>query len=298
MRLLRVGPAGQETPAVLVAGREDLAYDLSSLTTDIDGAFLSSGFRQRVEAAVAGGDLPTIRVSGQRIGAPMARPHAIYAIGLNYVAHAEEARTQTAVDLPIEPLVFTKAPNSLCGPQDDIVLPPNSTRGDWEVELGVVIATPCWQLPDTTAAAAAIAGYVAVNDVSERDWQLERSGQWMKGKSFPTANPAGPWLVTPDAIDDPANLTLHLSVNGEVRQNGNTADMVFDPAYLVWYLSQFVRLEPGDLIDTGTPDGVGLGMAQPTYLREGDLIDLAISGLGAHHNTVHIDTPVGPSEPS
>ncbi len=291
MRLLRVGPVGHETPAVLVAGREDLAYDLSSLTSDIDGAFLSGDFHRQIDAAITTGDLPTLELGGRRIGAPIARPHAIYAIGLNYVAHAEEARSATAVDLPAEPLVFTKAPNSICGPHDDINLPPGSSRGDWEVELGVVIATRCWQLPDITAAAAAIAGYVAADDVSERDWQLERSGQWMKGKSFPTANPVGPWLVTPDDIPDPAGLTLRLAVNGNERQQGNTADLLFDPPHLIWYLSQFVQLEPGDLINTGTPDGVGLGMKPPVYLQDGDVIDLSITGLGAHHNNVRIPRP-------
>jgi 2-keto-4-pentenoate hydratase/2-oxohepta-3-ene-1,7-dioic acid hydratase in catechol pathway len=291
MRLLRIGPVGHETPAVLVAGRDDLAHDLSSLTDDIDGAFLSGNFQGQIVAAIATGDLPTIELSGRRIGAPIARPHAIYAIGLNYVAHAEEARADTAVDLPPEPLVFTKAPNSICGPHDDITLPPGSARGDWEVELGVVVATRCWQLTDTTAAAAAIAGYVAADDVSERDWQLERSGQWMKGKSFPTANPTGPWLVTPDEIDDPADLTLRLAVNSQLRQHGNTADLVFDPSHLIWYLSQFVQLEPGDLIDTGTPDGVGLGMRPPVFLQDGDVIELSITGLGAHRNTVRIPEP-------
>ncbi|MHB1615143.1 MAG: fumarylacetoacetate hydrolase family protein [Actinomycetes bacterium] len=218
------------------------------------------------------------------MGAPIARPHAIYAIGLNYADHAAEA----AMELPTEPIVFSKAPNSLCGPTDDVTLPAGSLKGDWEVELGIVIGVATHGLASPDQAARCIAGYVAVNDVSERAWQIEHGGQWLKGKSFPTANPAGPWLVTPDEVDDDGSLRLRLAVNGSVKQDGTTADMVFGPYHLVWYLSQFVRLEPGDLIDTGTPAGVGMGATPPVFLADGDVMDLSITGLGEHRTVVHV----------
>jgi 2-keto-4-pentenoate hydratase/2-oxohepta-3-ene-1,7-dioic acid hydratase in catechol pathway len=284
MRLLRLGPPGKETPAVLVPGRENLAYDLSGLTPDIDGAFLRTLFQQTITEAIDAGALPTIEVAGVRVGAPIARPHAIYAIGLNYADHAVEA----AMELPGEPIVFSKAPNSLCGPTDDVRLPVGSVKGDWEVELGVVIGLVAHELSSPEQAARCIAGYIAVNDVSERAWQIERGGQWLKGKSFPTANPAGPWLVTPDEVGDVDSLRLRLLVNGSVKQDGTTADMVFGPHYLVWYLSQFVRLEPGDLIDTGTPAGVGMGATPPVFLADGDIMELSISGLGEHRTLVHV----------
>lgn len=280
MRLLRYGPVNSERPAVLAdPGQLDVAFDISSLTDDIDGAFLAGGGRDQVAAAVAERSLPQVDLRGQRVGAPIARPGSIYAIGLNYKDHAAEA----GLALPVEPMVFTKTPNSIVGPNDPIIAPPGSHKLDWEVELGIVIGQPALYLSDTAAAEGAIAGYVAVNDVSERDWQLNRGGTWMKGKSFPTSNPAGPWLVTPDEVNVGA-LSLSLSVNGQRKQSGSTADMVFDPTYLVWYLSQFLALEPGDLIDTGTPAGVGA--ASNTFLTVGDTIDLEITGLGAHRNSV------------
>ncbi len=281
MRFVRVGPMGSEIPGVILPG-EDHARDLSGITADIDGGFLSAlaELRPRIEA----GDLPPLERAGTRFGPPIARPHAVYAIGLNYRPHAEE----TQLELPTEPLVFSKAPNSLCGPEDDVVLPPGSEQGDWEVELGVVIGSPAYLLPDETAADAVVAGYVASNDVSERGWQFDRGGQWMKGKSFPTANPLGPYLVTPDEVPDPQALALTLAVDGLTRQSSNTANMVFGIRHLVWYLSQFVRLEPGDLINTGTPEGVAMGMVKPVYLTDGDEITLEIAGIGRHRNRVTI----------
>ncbi|WP_371574293.1 fumarylacetoacetate hydrolase family protein [Streptomyces sp. NBC_01314] len=284
MRFARVGAAGSEIPVLLTAESSERGYDLRPLTTDIDGSFLASGGMGRAAEAVVEGALPQLELRGQRMGPPIARPHAIYAIGLNYRDHAAE----TGMDLPSEPIVFSKAPNSLSGPADDIVFPADAHRGDWEAELGVVIGKRAHHVSDPREAAQSIAGYVAVNDVSERSWQLERGGQWLKGKSYPTFNPAGPVLVTPDEVGDVADLRLTLSVNGERMQQGSTADMIFDPHYLVWYLSQFVMLEAGDLINTGTPAGVGMGKTPARYLHDGDEITLSISGLGSQRNRVRM----------
>lgn len=281
MRFLRVGVAGTEVPAALPSGATR-PRDLRSITADIDGEFLNSWTKHR--ELIESDALPELEVANTRLGPPIARPHAIYAIGLNYRSHAAETR----LELPHEPLVITKAPNSISGPTDDIVLPPGSRAGDWEVELGVVIGARAYRLPNEAAASGAIAGYVAANDVSERSWQFDRGGQWLKGKSFPSANPVGPYLVTPDEISDVDSLDLTLTVNGEIRQQGSTADLVFKVPHLVWYLSQFVQLEPGDLINTGTPDGVGFGMVPPVYLADGDLIELSITQLGGHRTRVRV----------
>jgi 2-keto-4-pentenoate hydratase/2-oxohepta-3-ene-1,7-dioic acid hydratase in catechol pathway len=264
-------------------GDDGSAFDISSIAPDIDGRFLAGNGVARVAETLGQGRLPVLETTGLRISAPFARPHAIYGIGLNYRVHAAEA----GMSIPDEPIVFSKAPNSLCGPRDDIVLPPGSDKGDWEAELGVVIGRRAASLPDPDEAIEHIAGYVAVNDVSERAWQLERGGQWLKGKSAPTFNPAGPYLVTPDEID-PRALRLRLAVNGELMQDGSTEDMIFNPAYIVWYLSQFVTLEPGDLINSGTPAGVGMGQSPPRFLRDGDVIELSITGLGSHRSRVRV----------
>jgi 2,4-didehydro-3-deoxy-L-rhamnonate hydrolase len=188
--------------------------------------------------------------------------------------------------VPAEPIVFSKAPNTLVGPNDDVHIPRGSVSTDWEVELGVVVGARCRYLPDPAAARAAIAGYVVVNDVSERDFQLHRGGQWVKGKSAETFNPCGPWLVTPDEVADVGQLRLWLDVNGVRRQTGSTASMIFDPLFVVHYLSQFLVLEPGDLINTGTPPGVGMGQTPPTYLRPGDVMELGIDQLGHQRQAV------------
>jgi 2,4-diketo-3-deoxy-L-fuconate hydrolase len=216
------------------------------------------------------------------VGAPIARPHQILCIGLNYSDHAAE----TGQAVPAEPILFTKPPNTLIGPYDDVRLPRGSTKVDWEVELGVVIGRRSSYLRDAAAARESIAGYVLVNDVSERAFQLERGGQWSKGKSAETFNPAGPWLATTDEIADPMDLTLTLDVNGVRRQTGSTATMIFDPYFLVHYLSQFLVLEPGDLINTGTPPGVGMGLTPPVWLQAGDVMELAITGLGGARQLV------------
>ena len=282
MRLLRVGPPGGERPAVLVT---DTTYvDVSDMVRDYDAEFFESGgvkdLRAVVGERVAADSVRDL--AGQRVGPPVARPHQILCIGLNYRDHAAE----TGQAVPEEPIVFTKSPNTLVGPTDDVVLPRGSTKTDWEVELAIVIGQRCSYLPDREAAQAAIAGYAVCNDVSERAFQLERGGQWCKGKSAATFNPMGPWLVTPDEIPDPTSLDLWLDVNGVRRQTGSTATMVFDPATIVHYLTQFFVLEPGDVINTGTPPGVGMGMNPPVFLGAGDVVELGIRGLGNQRQTV------------
>lgn len=282
MRLVRVGDVGRERPGVLVD--DDRWVDLSEQVPDWGGDRLGDDHLTLVAAAVRGavrhGD--TQPLDGRRIGAPIARPHQILCIGLNYGDHARE----TGQDVPSEPIVFTKSPNTLVGPDDDVRSPRGSTHLDWEVELGVVVAARCRYLEDEEAARRSIAGYVVVNDVSERHWQLERGGQWLKGKSAETFNPAGPWLVTRDEVGDTGDLGMWLDVNGEARQRGSTSTMLFRPEFVVHYLSQFMVLEPGDLINTGTPPGVGMGMKPPTYLQVGDVVELGIDGLGRQRQRV------------
>ena len=282
MHLMRIGAVGAERPIVRI---DDATYvDVSDLVRDFDEAFFGSGGIARISGTVAervaSGDVKAF--AGERIGAPFARPHQILCIGLNYSDHAAE----TGQQVPDEPIVFTKSPNTLIGPNDEVRIPRGSTKSDWEVELGIVIGTRTSYLDSIDEARDAIAGYVLVNDVSERYFQLERSGQWSKGKSAETFNPAGPWLVTPDEIDDVCNLGMRLDVNGIRRQNGSTSTMVFDPYFIVHYLSQFMVLEPGDLINTGTPPGVGMGHSPQIWLQPGDEMDLEIDGLGEQHQRV------------
>ncbi len=276
MKLMRIGPLGAERPAVLVD--EGTYVDVSDIEATYDEAFFASGrigdLRDVVLGRAALGEVHPI--GDQRIGSPIARPHQVVCIGLNYRDHAEE----TGQAIPEEPILFTKPPNTVIGPHDTVHIPRGSVKTDWEVELGIVIGTRCRYLADEAEAARHIAGYVLVNDVSERAFQMERGGQWSKGKSAETFNPTGPYLVTPDEIDDVLALSMWLDVNGVRRQTGSTSTMLFSPTYLVHYLSQFMVLEPGDLIDTGTPPGVGLGMKPPTYLEAGDVVELGIDGLG------------------
>jgi 2,4-diketo-3-deoxy-L-fuconate hydrolase len=283
MKLLRIGPAGSEKPAVLV---DDHRYlDLSDVVSDYNEAFFGAGGIEMIRPIVA-----TRLASGsgihelgdQRIGAPFARPHQILCIGLNYRDHAAE----TGQAVPEEPILFTKSPNTLIGPNDEVRIPRGSTKPDWEVELGIVIGKRTSYLDSVEEAGDAIAGYCVVNDVSERAFQIERSGQWSKGKSAETYNPAGPWLVTPDEVPDVLALDIWLDVSGVRRQTGNTATMIFDPFFIVHYLSQFLVLEPGDLINTGTPPGVGMGMKPPIWLQAGDVMELGIQGLGTQRQPV------------
>jgi 2,4-diketo-3-deoxy-L-fuconate hydrolase len=281
MQLMRIGPPGAEKPIVRV---DDTSYvDVADLVTDFDSAYFAQGHDRLGEAVaerVAAGE--TTPFAGERIGAPIARPHQILAIGLNYRDHAAE----TGQAVPDEPILFTKSPNTLVGPNDPVRRPRGSAKLDYEVELGIVIGQRASYLDSPAQARAVIAGWVLVNDVSERAFQMERGGQWTKGKSAETFNPTGPWLATPDEIKDVNALDMWLDVNGERRQTGSTSTMVFDPYVIVHYLSQFMVLEPGDLIDTGTPPGVGMGFRPPRWLTEGDVVELGIEGLGGQRQQI------------
>ncbi|MGC0252071.1 fumarylacetoacetate hydrolase family protein [Pseudactinotalea sp. Z1748] len=269
MRFGRVGPAGAEVPAALDG---DTWRDLRSVTKEVDGEFL--GRQGEVDWAEVLGGLPPLEPG--RIGAPIARPGKVVCIGLNYRDHAAES----GMDIPAEPVLFMKDPATVVGPDDQVLIPRESVKTDWEVELAVVIGRTARYLPDEQAALDCVAGYAIANDVSEREFQLERGGQWDKGKSCETFNPLGPVLVTADEVADPGNLNLRLWVNGELRQDGTTADMVFGVGHIIHYLSQFMVLHPGDVVNTGTPAGVAMGLPGQPYLRAGDVMELEIEGLG------------------
>ncbi|MDF1478595.1 fumarylacetoacetate hydrolase family protein [Leifsonia sp. H3M29-4] len=272
MRLARIGRPGHELPVV---GVGDQLFDISGITADIDGSFFESGGLERVRAALASGALAEVQPAGRRFAAPIARPSAVICIGMNYAAHAAESGSAP----PSAPVVFLKTPNTVVGPDDDVAIPRGSQKTDWEVELGVVIASRVSYLDSPAQAASHIAGFVTANDVSEREFQLEVSGgQWSKGKCAAGFNPTGPWLVTPDEIDH-RNLRLRSWVNGDVRQDSSTADMIFDVDTIIWHLSQYLVLEPGDLVLTGTPEGVALSGRFP-YLSAGDVVEVEIEGLG------------------
>jgi 2-keto-4-pentenoate hydratase/2-oxohepta-3-ene-1,7-dioic acid hydratase in catechol pathway len=284
MYLMRIGPPGAEKPIVRI---DDKTYvDVSDVVVDFNEAFFGgaggglTSLKTLVDERVAQGSVA--KFAGERVGAPFARPHQILCIGLNFSDHAEES----GQPVPDEPILFTKSPNTLQGPNDDVRIPRGSTKPDWEVELGVVIGKRTSYLDSVAEAADHIAGYVLVNDVSERAFQMERGGQWAKGKSAETFNPAGPWLVTSDEIDDILGLGMWLDINGVRRQTGSTEKMIFDPYFVVHYLSQFMVLEPGDLINTGTPPGVGLGFKPPIWLQPGDVMTLGIDGLGEQRQHV------------
>ncbi len=281
MQLMRLGPTGAERPVVRL---DQTRYvDVSDVFTEYDEDFFAGGMQQLrdlVDRRTSAGEIKTF--AGERVGSPIARPHQILCVGLNYSDHADE----TGQTVPDEPILFTKSPNTMVGPNDAVRIPRGSVKTDWEVELGVVIGRRTSYLDSVEEARDAIAGFVLVNDVSERAFQLERSGQWSKGKSAETFNPTGPWLVTPDEIDDVLSLGMWLEVNGVRRQRGSTSTMVFDPYVIVHHLSQFMVLEPGDLIDTGTPPGVGMGLDPQVYLAPGDVMELGIDGLGTQRQSV------------
>ncbi|MFB7944212.1 fumarylacetoacetate hydrolase family protein [Kitasatospora phosalacinea] len=279
MKLLRIGAPGEEVPAVLAA--DGSVRSLAALTGDVDGAFLAGGGVERVRAALAAGELPPLDAEGVRVGAPVARPGKVVCVGLNFRDHAAE----TGAAIPTRPVVFMKDPATVVGPYDEVLIPRGSVKTDWEVELAVVVGQRARYLASPEDAAACVAGYAISNDVSEREFQLEFSAQWDIGKSCETFNPLGPWLVTPDEVGDPQALGMRLSVNGQVRQDGDTKEMVFDVAYLVWYLSQYMVLNPGDVINTGTPAGVALGLPGLPYLRAGDVVELSVDGLGTQRQT-------------
>ncbi len=273
MKFARLGTPGEEIP-VLVEG--DRYLDLRPVTSDVNGDFLAGDFVARVTAAREAGELPELDgADALRIGAPIARPSAVICIGMNYAAHAAESGSEP----PAIPILFLKTPNTVVGPNDTVTIPRGSTKTDWEVELGIVIGARAAYLDSPDESMAHVAGFVLANDVSERDFQMAVSGgQWSKGKIAAGFNPTGPWLVTPDEVDHHA-LGLRSFVNGEPRQDSNTSDMIFDVETIVHHLSQYVTLEPGDLILTGTPQGVALSGNFP-YIAPGDVVEVEIDGLG------------------
>jgi 2-keto-4-pentenoate hydratase/2-oxohepta-3-ene-1,7-dioic acid hydratase in catechol pathway len=275
VKLLRAGAVGAERPALL--DRDGVLRDLSALVPDIDGSLLADDAAlARIREAEADGTLPVLDAS-VRVAPPLGRIGKIVCIGLNYHDHA----TETGADIPAEPIIFMKAPDTVVGPDDTVLVPRGSEKTDWEVELAVVIGRELRYAASADEALAAVAGYAIAHDVSERAFQIERGGQWDKGKNCETFNPLGPWLVTADEVPDPQALGLRLWVNGELKQNGSTADQIFPVAEVVRYLSQFMTLYPGDVINTGTPAGVALGQPEPKpYLRAGDVVELEIDGLG------------------
>jgi 2-keto-4-pentenoate hydratase/2-oxohepta-3-ene-1,7-dioic acid hydratase in catechol pathway len=279
MKLVRYGPAGREKPGIV--DTDGKIRDLSRIVTDIDGAMLASGGLADIKKA----NINRLKVvpGKPRLGACIGNVRNFIAIGLNYSDHAAEA----GMPIPKEPIIFNKAPTSICGPNDSTIIPKESVKLDYEVELGIVIGKRARYL-DRSKAMSAVAGYFTSNDVSERSFQIDRSGgQWNKGKGCETFGPIGPWFVTKDEIRDPQNLDMWLDVNGERRQTGNTKTMIFGVEHLVWYCSQFFVMEPGDIIVTGTPPGVGLGIKPaPKFLQAGDVVTLGIQGLGEQRQTV------------
>jgi 2-keto-4-pentenoate hydratase/2-oxohepta-3-ene-1,7-dioic acid hydratase in catechol pathway len=282
MKFVRFGAPGREKPGLV--DRDGAVRDLSSLVADVGSAQLRDSALQRLRSLVPQ-TLP-LAPAGVRLGCPLAGIGKVIAIGLNYADHAAEA----GLAIPSEPVVFTKATSAITGPDDPVVLPPGAVKGDWEVELALVIGKMARHVP-RAAALDHVFGYMLANDVSEREWQWDHGGTWDKGKGFDTFLPLGPWLVTRDEIADPQALDMQLDVNGERRQSGNTRTMIFDCATLVEYVSRLVTLLPGDVVITGTPPGVGMGMKPPQYLRAGDVMSLHIAGLGRQRQQVHAWDP-------
>ncbi|SLK11608.1 fumarylacetoacetate hydrolase family protein [Arthrobacter sp. P2b] len=285
MKIMRLGEAGKEQPAVMVPAGDGSSryFSLLPLTRDVDGAFLASGGLDRAREALAAGTLPVLEnAETLRVGAPVARPGTVVGIGMNYAAHAAESGSA-----PLEiPVVFLKPSNTVAGPYDAAPVPPLSSKYDWEVELGIVIGREASYLATTDEAAACIAGYVAANDLSEREYQLPgAAGQWTKGKTLPGSTPLGPWLVPAEDVDG-GNLRLRSWVNGEPRQDSTTSELIFDAATLVHHCSQYMRLEPGDVIITGTPEGVALSGRFP-YLQPGDVVEVEVEGLGRQRQELY-----------
>ncbi|WP_125616053.1 fumarylacetoacetate hydrolase family protein [Specibacter cremeus] len=285
MKIARLGEPGREVPVVLVADAAgtERVYDAGSLTSAVDGAFLAGDGIAKLRAAVGRGDLPELAdAAALRVGSPISRPNNVVCIGMNYAAHAAESGSEA----PTVPVVFLKPTNTVTGPFDPAPIPPLGEKYDWEVELGIVIGREVSYAASLQEAADAVAGYVTANDLSERAYQLPgAAGQWTKGKSLPKSTPLGPWLVPADEVD-PSNLRLRSWVNGEPRQDSSTADLIFDVSTIVHHVSQYMLLEPGDVILTGTPEGVALSGRFP-YLRDGDVVELEIEGLGRQRQVFH-----------
>ena len=279
MKLIKFGTQGSEKPGVLLSNGTSI--DVSACTPDFNEAFFESGGLHRLSSWLeTNAATAPVVAPGTRLGSPIARPSKIICIGLNYSDHAKES----GMAVPAEPIIFFKSTTALTGPDDGLVIPAGSEKTDWEVELAVVIGKTARSVSESDAMAH-VAGYVLHNDYSERAWQLERGGQWVKGKSADTFAPLGPWLATTDEIPDPHTLRLWLKVNGETKQDGTTANLIFKIPFLVSYVSQFMTLLPGDVISTGTPAGVGLGFKPPQFLKAGDTIELGIDGLGVQKQT-------------
>ncbi len=277
MKIGRIGKLGSERPVVI---EDDVAYFVDSVIPDWNRESLQDGGFKKVEAS-PWTSFPSINVNSERLGSPVARPTKLICVGLNYIKHIAETNAQT----PTEPIIFMKAPDTLIGPNDDVVIPPNSTATDYEVELALIIGKRALYLDKSEKIEDYILGYAISQDISERQWQLERSGQWVKGKSFPSFNPMGPYIVTPDEVE-PQNLKLWCSINKEKRQDSSTSDLLFGIDHLVWYISQFMELFPGDIINTGTPSGVGMGHSPTRYLSAGQIIETGIESIGEMRNRV------------
>ncbi|MDP5107998.1 MAG: fumarylacetoacetate hydrolase family protein [Candidatus Nanopelagicales bacterium] len=278
MKLARLGNFGSEKPAIVISDTEAVFVD--DVVADFNRETLSNGALDKLKKL----DLtnrPTVKIADYRLGSPVARPTKAICVGLNYAKHAKES----GAEVPKEPVIFMKAPDTVVGGFDDIVIPPNSVKTDYEVEICVVIGKDALYLDSPAKAKEYILGYTISQDVSERHWQIERSGQWVKGKSFPTFNPVGPWIVTADEFD-PSDVRLWSTVDGEKRQDSRTSDMVFGIDHCVWYISQFMELKAGDIINTGTPEGVGMGYKPEKYLKPGQVVETGIDGIGTIKSSV------------
>ena len=278
MKIARLGKFGSEKPAIVISDTEAVFVD--DVVADFNRETLSNGAIEKLKKL----DLssrPKVKISDYRLGSPVARPTKAICVGLNYAKHAKESGAEP----PKEPVIFMKAPDTVIGGFDDIVIPPNSVKTDYEVEICVVIGKDALYLDSPAKAKEHILGYTISQDVSERHWQIERSGQWVKGKSFPTFNPVGPWIVTADEFD-PSDVRLWSTVDGEKRQDSKTSDMIFGIDHCVWYISQFMELKAGDIINTGTPEGVGMGHKPEKYLKPGQVVETGIDGLGTIKSNV------------
>lgn len=272
MKLIRFGAKGKEKPGIEFEG---IRFSCAKFFKDWDNEFFQNDGLNELQKIINSQTLGQVRDT-ERWGPPIARPGMIMCVGLNYSDHAEES----GMDIPEQPILFMKASNTISGPYDAVTIPQDSTKTDWEVELGIVLSKNVYKLKDEKEAEDAIAGYTIVHDLSEREYQLEKGGQWVKGKSCPGFSPVGPYLLSKDEMPDVLNLSMNLSIGEEVMQQGSTSKMIFKPSYIVWYISQFMAIEAGDLISTGTPPGVGLGMDPPRYLSAGETVSLEIEGLG------------------